>query len=71
MSKAPRHFIDISELPLGELRNMLAASAAMKAKLNAHEKGSKPLDGKTLAMIFERPSTRTRVIRCRHAAARR
>ena len=33
----------------------------MKAKLKAHEKASKPLEGKTLAMIFERPSTRTRV----------
>ena len=40
---------------------MLAASSAMKAKLKAHEKGSRPLDGKTLAMIFEKPSTRTRV----------
>src|SRR4029078_1027280 len=56
-----RHFLDISQLPLSELRNMLAASADMKAKLKAHEKGSKPLEGKTLAMIFERPSTRTRV----------
>ena len=61
MSKSVRHFLDISELPLAELRNMLAASAAMKAKLKAHEKGGKPLEGKTLAMIFERPSTRTRV----------
>jgi len=57
----PRHFLDISELPLTELRSMLDASNAMKAKLRAHEKGRKPLDGKTLAMIFERPSTRTRV----------
>src|SRR4029450_10043295 len=61
MSKSVRHLLDISELPLSELRNMLAASAAMKAKLKAHEKVSKPLEGKTLAMIFERPSTRTRV----------
>ena len=61
MSKAPRHFLDISELPLSELRNMLSASAAMKAKLKAHEKGKKPLEGKTLAMIFDKPSTRTRV----------
>src|SRR6201988_966672 len=61
MSKAPRHFLDISDLPLGELRNMLAASIAMKAKLKAHEAAMKPLEGKTLAMIFERPSTRTRV----------
>ena len=64
MSK-PRHFLDISELPLAELRNMLALSRAMKAKLKAQEKpgegGKKPLEGKTLAMIFERPSTRTRV----------
>src|SRR5258708_14202954 len=61
MSKAVRHFLDINELPLKELRNMLAASIAMKAKLKAHEKPKKPLEGKTLAMIFEKPSTRTRV----------
>ena len=57
----PRHFLDISELPTAELRSMLALSSAMKAKLKAHEKAKKPLDGKTLAMIFEKPSTRTRV----------
>ena len=61
MSKSLRHFLDISELPPKELHNMLAASVAMKAKLKAHEKGDKPLEGKTLAMIFDRPSTRTRV----------
>src|SRR5256885_2179341 len=61
MSKSVRHFLDISELPPKELRNMLAAGVAMKAKLKAHEKNRKPLEGKTLAMIFERPSTRTRV----------
>ena len=60
MSKSLRHFLDISELPPKELRNMLAASVAMKAKQKAHV-SNKPLEGKTLAMIFERPSTRTRV----------
>ena len=60
MSK-PRHFLDIGELPLKDLRTILDASNAMKAKLKAHEKGAKPLDGKTMAMIFDRPSTRTRV----------
>ena len=61
MSKALRHFLDLSELPTKELRNMLALSVAMKAKLKAHAKPVKPLEGKTLAMIFEKPSTRTRV----------
>ncbi len=61
MSKTPRHFLDINALPLTELRNMLAASSAMKAKRKAHEKSAEPLAGKTLAMIFEKPSTRTRV----------
>jgi ornithine carbamoyltransferase len=61
MSKALRHFLDISELPTRELRNMLAAGVAMKARLKAHETPARPLEGKTLAMIFEKPSTRTRV----------
>jgi ornithine carbamoyltransferase len=61
MSKAPRHFLDINQLPTAELRSMLAAGIAMKASLKAHEKTRRPLEGKTLAMIFERPSTRTRV----------
>ena len=61
MSKPPRHFLDINTLPPAELRSMLAAGTAMKAKLKAHEKSERPLAGKTLAMIFERPSTRTRV----------
>jgi ornithine carbamoyltransferase len=65
MSKALRHFLDLNEIPTKELRNMLAASVAMKARLkaakNQGEKPDRPLQGKTLAMIFEKPSTRTRV----------
>jgi len=65
MSKALRHFLDLNELPLAELREVLAASLAMKAKLKAQKAGGapadRPLTGKTLAMIFEKPSTRTRV----------
>ncbi len=57
MSKALRHFLDLNEIPTKELRNMLALSVAMKAKLKAHAKSKKPLEGKTLAMIFEKPST--------------
>ena len=65
MSKALRHFLDLNQLPLAELREVLAASVTMKAKLKAQKSGGaitdKPLAGKTLAMIFEKPSTRTRV----------
>ncbi|WP_316205008.1 ornithine carbamoyltransferase [Bradyrhizobium sp. SZCCHNS3004] len=61
MSKTPRHFLDISEVPLPELRSMLVLSSDMKKKLKAHEPAKKPLEGKVLAMIFEKPSTRTRV----------
>ena len=65
MSKPPRHFLDLNELPTKELRTMLDAGVALKAKLKAqknHEaKPNTSLEGKTLAMIFEKPSTRTRV----------
>ena len=62
MSKTLRHFLDLSELPTKELREMLELSLAMKAQARrAAASGDKPLEGKTLAMIFEKPSTRTRV----------
>ena len=62
MGKALNHFLDLNEIPTRELRNILAASVAMKAKLKAKKKpDARPLEGKTLAMIFEKPSTRTRV----------
>ena len=40
MSTGPRHFLDLSELPTQELRNMLAAGVAMKAKLKAQKTGA-------------------------------
>jgi ornithine carbamoyltransferase len=53
-----RHFLDLIDIPAAELRHMIDAGRAMKAKRAGNER---PLAGKTLAMIFERPSTRTRV----------
>jgi ornithine carbamoyltransferase len=65
MSNAPRHFLDLDEMPTQELRAVLDAGVALKAKLKSQKARNtlreKPLEGKTLAMIFERPSTRTRV----------
>lgn len=61
-SVAPRHFLDLSDVPAAELRRILDHAAAMKS---AWRKGAPPVDrplaGRTLAMIFEKPSTRTRV----------
>jgi ornithine carbamoyltransferase len=53
-----RHFLDLIDVPAKELRKMIDAARAMKARGGAAER---PLVGKTMAMIFQRPSTRTRV----------
>ena len=53
-----RDFLDLIDIPTQELRGMIEASRAMKAR---RERAARPLEGKTLAMIFDKPSTRTRV----------
>jgi len=53
-----RHFLDLIDIPAIELRRMIEDARAMKSK---NSRADRPLAGKTLAMIFERPSTRTRV----------
>ncbi len=57
-----RHFLDLSEVSATDLRRIIDHAAAIKA---AWRKGrpsrDKPLVGRTLAMIFDKPSTRTRV----------
>ena len=55
-----RHFTDLSQLPASQLRAMLDDARARKGRLKAGKR-ERPLDGKVLAMIFEKPSTRTRV----------
>jgi ornithine carbamoyltransferase len=57
-----RHFLDLCDISTKDLRGMIAASHAMKDRLKRDgQPGKAPLKGKTLAMIFDRPSTRTRV----------
>ncbi|MBV8472674.1 MAG: ornithine carbamoyltransferase, partial [Hyphomicrobiales bacterium] len=59
---APRHFLDLLDQPPSELRAILDAAKAMKsARVKGELAAKRPLAGKTLAMIFDRPSTRTRV----------
>ena len=58
---SPRHFLDLDLLPAGDLRHILDMGHGYKKPASAPEAGTKPLAGKTLAMVFEKPSTRTRV----------
>jgi ornithine carbamoyltransferase len=61
----PKHFLDLHQMLGSDLRTILNSAHAMKAKRKGLSKGHKeddlPLKGKALALIFERPSTRTRV----------
>lgn len=56
----PKHFLDLSELDVSDLRQILDHAISYKNGMNVIG-GMSPLAGKTLAMIFEKPSTRTRV----------
>ncbi len=58
LTQQPRHFLDLSAMSAGDLRAILDDAGERKALGRA---GPKPLDGRVLAMIFEKPSTRTRV----------
>ena len=53
-----RHFLDIRQLETPVLRQMLDVAKNYK---QSGLPSSRPLAGRTLAMIFEKPSTRTRV----------
>ncbi|MFQ5985658.1 MAG: ornithine carbamoyltransferase [Alphaproteobacteria bacterium] len=57
---APRHFLDLDLLGAPTLREIVDRAVEMKRHMK-NGKRATPLAGKTLAMIFEKPSTRTRV----------
>src|SRR6476659_11453609 len=58
----PRHFLDIDALPRQTLRAILDDAHAMKAAGRGRlQEKTKVRPGAVLAMIFEKPSTRTRV----------
>ncbi len=58
----PRHFLNLLDLSTGELSRILDISGRIKRKrIKGVPSAWRPLAGKTLAMIFDRPSTRTRV----------
>jgi ornithine carbamoyltransferase len=62
---APKHFLDISDFDAATLNAIIGRARAMKDARKGSPKGlrekTEPLKGRMLALIFERPSTRTRV----------
>ena len=59
------HFLDIHKADATDLRAMIDSARAMKTARNGRPKGtpddSQPLAGRMVALIFEKPSTRTRI----------
>ena len=56
-----RHFIDLKDFSADTLQMILDHAQAMKQAQRAGAGHEQPLAGKTVAMIFAKPSTRTRV----------
>ena len=60
-----RHFLDLDLLDTATLRGILGAAQAMKTARAGAPRGApdagRPLEGHILAMMFDKPSTRTRV----------
>jgi len=55
-----KHFLDIDAMPADELRDIMQLSHDLKSRRLAIA-AEKPFAGKVLAMIFDQPSTRTRI----------
>ena len=60
-----KNFLNIADQPASLLRNIIEEAKDRKSKREGQSKSSKdkdkPLDGKSMIMIFEKPSTRTRI----------
>ena len=61
MSQSLRHFLDLTDFEGDELRAILDLGRKLKRERNGVRRGEGPLAGKVLAMVFEQPSTRTRI----------
>ena len=63
MKSTPRHFLDISDLDAKTLRRIIDAAHAMKKAGKRVPTGLRPkgIEDMVLVMVFEKPSTRTRV----------
>ena len=60
MKIMPRHFLELRDVAANDLRHIIDMSASFK-RGESLDNNSRLLSGRALAMIFEKPSTRTRV----------
>lgn len=60
-SKGKHHFLHIDDFSTEELKAMLDTALEVKDKFRNNDLSYKPFEGKTMAMIFTKPSMRTRV----------
>lgn len=57
----PRHFLSFADLTPSEIEQILARAQVLKQETRAGTRHDQLLRGKTLGMIFEKSSTRTRI----------
>src|SRR5439155_21520447 len=58
---AVRHFLEIPDLSADEITNPLSDAARLKAARRIRRSDEAPLRGRVVALVFEKPSLRTRV----------
>ena len=61
LKSGQNHFLDLTDFSGADLRRVMEEAKRLKSRRNGAFANQGPLAGKVLAMIFERPSTRTRV----------
>ena len=57
----PRHFLDLREIDPTELRRILDDAKQRKAAWKRGDRGDRPLIDRAVALVFDKPSTRTRI----------
>ena len=60
-SKGKHHFLHIDDFSREDLSAMLKSGLEVKKKIQAGDESYKPFAGLTMAMIFTKPSMRTRI----------
>jgi ornithine carbamoyltransferase len=60
-SLLPHHLLSLSDLKASEVESLLQRAARLKQQQRAGARAAEPLAGMQLAMLFDQPSTRTRV----------